>query len=214
MKGYLGASFGNEYSLDGKHSQPAAFEGKVWPRGYLGFAKDEDGTIYVVHTCRMGGGAKGVTRENIIAMLKEQGTRFERANWRAPKPIEVALIGRLGDPKLQNDFAKFIRAVRIAKKKPSRWEAFERDGFRCVYCGYDGATSFDAWLNLEVDHFLPAKKGGSNENTNLRTACNLCNGIKGSKPFESLDDARKYVADRRKELRQYWVAMRGINDVG
>lgn len=51
-----------------------------------------------------------------------------------------------------------------------RWSILRRDGFRCVYCGADGATA-----KLHVDHVVPVSAGGTNEDTNLVTACEACN---------------------------------------
>lgn len=52
-----------------------------------------------------------------------------------------------------------------------RFSVFQRDGFRCVYCGagaQDGAT-------LHVDHIVPRSKGGQSALENLATACSDCN---------------------------------------
>lgn len=51
----------------------------------------------------------------------------------------------------------------------------ERDGYRCVYCGRTPTETI-----LEVDHVLPRARGGSNEPTNLVTACQACNGGKNA----------------------------------
>jgi len=52
---------------------------------------------------------------------------------------------------------------------------FERDGFRCVYCG---ATS-----QLELDHVVPLSRGGAHCADNLVVACRSCNASKGNKPL-------------------------------
>jgi hypothetical protein len=51
---------------------------------------------------------------------------------------------------------------------------FERDGYRCVYCG----ESFDA-DDLTVDHLQPRVRGGDRSEGNLVTACRGCNTLKG-----------------------------------
>lgn len=54
---------------------------------------------------------------------------------------------------------------------------FERDKFKCVYCGLsakDGAV-------LNVDHILPVSKGGSNKLNNLQTLCRACNNGKADR---------------------------------
>jgi molybdenum cofactor biosynthesis enzyme MoaA len=32
---------------------------------------------------------------------------------------------------------------------------YQRDNFRCRYCGLDGRQSFERWLFLSLDHLLP-----------------------------------------------------------
>ncbi len=51
---------------------------------------------------------------------------------------------------------------------------FERDGFRCVYCG--GEFPVEA---LSVDHVQPRVRGGDRSGGNLVTACGGCNTRKG-----------------------------------
>lgn len=60
-----------------------------------------------------------------------------------------------------------------------RFEVFKRDRFQCGYCG---RTPPD--VLLEVDHILPRAAGGTDEITNLLTACWDCNRGKGSKLLE------------------------------
>lgn len=51
---------------------------------------------------------------------------------------------------------------------------FERDEYRCVYCG----LAFDA-SELTLDHVQPRVKGGDRSEGNLVTACGACNTLKG-----------------------------------
>ena len=51
---------------------------------------------------------------------------------------------------------------------------FERDGFRCVYCG----TQLPA-EELTLDHVQPRVRGGDRSEGNLVTACEACNTKKG-----------------------------------
>lgn len=54
-----------------------------------------------------------------------------------------------------------------------RTAVFERDAYRCVYCGdYKG---------LSADHVIPESKGGSTTLDNLVAACRKCNSKKGTK---------------------------------
>jgi hypothetical protein len=84
-----------------------------------------------------------------------------------------------------------------------RWErdmkheeaVYERDGYKCVYCDYDASVSYEAWLRarLNVDHWIPRSKGGSDEMDNLLTACGPCNSGKGNKLFPTLEAARIWL---------------------
>jgi 5-methylcytosine-specific restriction endonuclease McrA len=55
-----------------------------------------------------------------------------------------------------------------------REQIFERDEYRCVYCG----EQFDVG-ELTVDHVQPRMRGGDRSSGNLVTACNACNVRKG-----------------------------------
>jgi hypothetical protein len=62
---------------------------------------------------------------------------------------------------------------------------FARDGYRCVYCGFqDERNGSDAGLALHVDHALPLSRGGTDEPSNLVTSCVNCNLRKGDKTAE------------------------------
>lgn len=54
--------------------------------------------------------------------------------------------------------------------KRLRLAVLQRDRFRCVYCGRGSDT-----VELHVDHVVPRAAGGSDESTNLVTACADCN---------------------------------------
>lgn len=54
-----------------------------------------------------------------------------------------------------------------------RIRILERDGFQCVYCGRRPPE-----VALEVDHVLARSRGGTDDATNLVTACRECNNGK------------------------------------
>ncbi len=60
--------------------------------------------------------------------------------------------------------------------KENRLKIFERDDFKCHYCG-KLLTRFSATL----DHIQPVSKGGDNSFDNLITACLHCNSERGNK---------------------------------
>jgi 5-methylcytosine-specific restriction endonuclease McrA len=55
-----------------------------------------------------------------------------------------------------------------------RQRVFERDDYRCVYCGQQFAAD-----ELTVDHVEPQLRGGDRSDGNLVTACGPCNTLKG-----------------------------------
>lgn len=81
---------------------------------------------------------------------------------------------------------------------------FRRDHFKCQYCGLDGMHHFESWLVLTIDHVHPHTHGGSRQMDNLVTACRPCNLMKGKRIFPSLEDAKKYVLERREEWRNLY----------
>lgn len=57
----------------------------------------------------------------------------------------------------------------------TRFAVMKRDRFTCVYCG-----AHPPQVQIEVDHFHPASKGGPGDEANLVTACHECNRGKGT----------------------------------
>ena len=55
-----------------------------------------------------------------------------------------------------------------------RNQIFDRDGYRCVYCGEQFAAD-----ELTLDHVQPRVRGGDRSEGNLVTACMGCNTLKG-----------------------------------
>jgi 5-methylcytosine-specific restriction endonuclease McrA len=72
---------------------------------------------------------------------------------------------------------KVERARKSALTVGLRFAVFQRDGFRCRYCG----ASPDQGAMLEADHVIPQAAGGPTTLANLVTACWECNHGKGAK---------------------------------
>ena len=56
-----------------------------------------------------------------------------------------------------------------------------RDGLACCYCG---ATLEDGTV-LTLDHLQPRSQGGSNDSTNLVTACMRCNSARADRDWQT-----------------------------
>lgn len=63
----------------------------------------------------------------------------------------------------------------MAVSKRLRYEILRRDNHTCRYCG---ASAPD--VKLQVDHVVPTALGGTDEPSNLVTACEPCNGGKSA----------------------------------
>lgn len=61
----------------------------------------------------------------------------------------------------------------------------------CVYCGGIGDT---------IDHVLPFTLYVDHSRANLVTACQSCNSIAGAKVFQTFDEKRDFIRQRRTEL--------------
>ena len=63
--------------------------------------------------------------------------------------------------------------------KALRFEILRRDNFRCHYCGTEAAQT-----ELHVDHVVPQSLGGTNDPSNLVTACAQCNSGKAGRTLD------------------------------
>lgn len=59
-----------------------------------------------------------------------------------------------------------------------RFEIFKRDGFKCRYCGRPSAEE-----PLTIDHLVAVANGGTNDPSNLLSACATCNRGKSAVPL-------------------------------
>lgn len=78
----------------------------------------------------------------------------------APKPVDIQ------------------RELDYYNVKENRLKVFERDNYKCHYCGKQ-LTRFTATL----DHIQPVSEKGDNSYENLVTACLHCNSRRGNKPI-------------------------------
>jgi hypothetical protein len=98
---------------------------------------------------------------------------------------------------------------------------YQRDGFKCRYCGADGSKSFETWLTFSCDHLLPTGHPNRDNPDYIVTACNFCNvadnryfsaaekrGLKfdGLTPDELVVQRLPYVMKTRQAYRDFWEA--------
>lgn len=91
----------------------------------------------------------------------------------------------------------------MALSKRLRYEVLRRDNHACRYCG---AAAPDA--KLVVDHVVPVALGGSDEPSNLVTACEPCNSGKSATPADS-----PIAADVQADALRWAKAMQRANEM-
>lgn len=85
----------------------------------------------------------------------------------------------------------------MAVSRALRFEILRRDQFRCHYCGVTPEQS-----ELHVDHVVPQALGGTNDPSNLVTACAECNGGKAGRTL-----AEPVVAEVDEKAQRYALAV-------
>lgn len=109
------------------------------------------------------------------------------------------------------DESKFVRQ---ALGRTMRFEVFKRDSFKCQYCGAEAPS-----VVLQVDHIHPVAKGGTNEITNLVTACQPCNAGKRDRTLDentAVAKARSQMEElqeRREQLDMMMQWREGLRDL-
>lgn len=91
------------------------------------------------------------------------------------KPDEY-LIRKVG---VRVDLGEKAPITRKTISGPKRRRIFERDGHACQVCFTAGGSEYadvpGRIATLTIGHIVPVKRGGSNEDGNLRTECQRCN---------------------------------------
>lgn len=77
--------------------------------------------------------------------------------------------------------------IRLRNRVTKRWKPprfrknvlFNRDGWRCQYCGCQLG-----WSTIEIEHIVPRSRGGKTSWLNCVAACKACNKRKGARTPE------------------------------
>ena len=70
---------------------------------------------------------------------------------------------------------------------------FERDNFRCQYCGLTPQEG----IQLQVDHITPKCLGGGDTEDNLITACDKCNAAKRDRPLRREESIKDRITPKK-----------------
>ena len=103
-------------------------------------------------------------KAEIVEADSDRLVRSERLSF--PRPAIIRLT-------------RFIHVPRRFRRQVTNTFLFARDGYRCQYCGRPG-TELKLRESLTRDHVVPMSRGGTNEWTNVVTACSPCNTRKAN----------------------------------
>lgn len=90
----------------------------------------------------------------------------------------------------------------LIRRQPSEGEKrqiLEMQENRCLYC----LKTFGSpvirkekliWLKVTWDHVVPFSYSQNNNVSNFAAACHVCNGLKGSLVFATIEEARTYIS--------------------
>jgi 5-methylcytosine-specific restriction endonuclease McrA len=83
---------------------------------------------------------------------------------------------------------------------------YERDKFKCRYCGFDGLKDFESWhlAHFNVDHIRSVSRGGEkDDDNNLVLACHACNAYKWNFDCKTFEEAVEVIKSR-KAIAEKW----------
>ena len=109
----------------------------------------------------------------VVLLLKEKAELVEAAkaylrseSFSIPRPLVIRLV-------------YFVKIPRSISLPVTRRTVLARDHYTCQYCNIVPARQY-----LTLDHVLPCSRGGKTTWENVVTACQKCNGRKGSRTPE------------------------------
>ena len=80
---------------------------------------------------------------------------------------------------------RFVHVPRRFRRHVTNTFLFARDSYKCQYCGRH-MMEFKPRESLTRDHLIPLSRGGTNDWTNVITACSPCNTRKGNRLPEEI----------------------------
>jgi len=104
-------------------------------------------------------------KAEIVEAEQDKLVRSERLTM--PRPAVIRLT-------------KFIHVPRRFRRQVTNTFLFARDHYRCQYCGRP-SIELRPREALTRDHVIPISRGGTNDWTNVVTACSPCNTRKGNR---------------------------------
>jgi len=133
----------------------------------------------------------------VVLLLKEKAELVEAAEAKLRSEslsVPVPLVIRL---------MYFVKIPRRISLPVTRRGILSRDHYACQYCGVTPPRK-----ELTIDHVVPRSRGGKTTWENVVTACQKCNGRKGSRtPSEA------HMRLRAKPERPRYLAVASLNTI-
>jgi len=102
-----------------------------------------------------------------VIVEAEEGRFVRSSHLTFPRPTVIRL-------------ARFVHVPRKFRRQVTNTFLFARDGYACQFCGRS-QESLRTREYLTRDHLIPLSRGGTNDWTNVLTACSTCNTRKGNR---------------------------------
>lgn len=87
--------------------------------------------------------------------------------------------------------------------KAQRQHIHSKYNSHCAYCG-----NVIAIENMQVDHIIPKRQGGTNDTENLNPSCRRCNHYKRAL---NLEDFRDYIKTLHERITKDYITKVGID---
>ena len=119
--------------------------------------------------------------------------------------------------KLKKEFDKRIKVLgKIEKgiKEELFWKfvnCYEKEGFKCYYCGNKMELKWGSEFSFTFDHYIPKSKSGLDSADNLVFCCRDCNFLKGNMPAEKYMNNMERLKLRKKN-NEYWKARKSTKN--
>ena len=107
-----------------------------------------------------------------------------------------------GDVALNSVVSPENRRYPIGKSQRER--ILEEQSNKCIYCGIKFGDYYEKdgknyYAKPNWDHIIPFAFSRNNHVNNYVASCRICNLIKHSKIFKTIEEAREYILIKRKE---------------
>lgn len=104
--------------------------------------------------------------------------------------------------KIVRESQPFFKRIRISNEEKEN--ILSSQDYKCIFCERPfGSLVFRKSrairLRIHYDHFLPFVYSANNKTDNLHAACHVCNSIKTSRHFTSIDEAKLFLKNKWEE---------------